>query len=208
MLHHMLNDRVTLVKKDGTLHRENIPALVTKGRVQVHDTTIPIEIGDHLLRKLPNGLVEDYVVDDPVLQSGLGSIEAFYIVHVSRSGQPLAQPQAVIQNITNNFHGANSRVNIHSADLSTNISTEIDVQRIKSFVEQVKPVVGELPKAARDTIVEPLTLLEDEIRSGVPSPPKVKAALESIRSIAEGVAGNLIAAGIVALTTPMLPTIG
>ena len=35
MLDHMLEDRVTLVKKDGAVIREGIPSLVTKGKVQI-----------------------------------------------------------------------------------------------------------------------------------------------------------------------------
>lgn len=96
----IMNDRVTLVKKDGSVAKDEIQCLVTKGQIQIYDPTLPIEVGDHLLRKLPNGLVEDYVVEYPQLHSGLGSISAFYIIEVKRTDTPASQPSTVIQSIT------------------------------------------------------------------------------------------------------------
>ena len=203
MFDDVLNDRVSLVKKDGTIYREDIKALVTKGKVQIHDPKLPIEVGDHLLRKLPSGLVEDYLVEDPVLQSGLASIEAFYIVHVSRTGGQV-QPKSAIQSITAHFHGDNARMNIHSTDNSINTSVNYSVEQLQSFLDQVKPALSGLPKAERAAIEAPLALLEDEVRNGSPSSSKVAEALHSIKSIAEDAAGNLIATGIVGMVASIL----
>jgi hypothetical protein len=189
------------VKSDGSIAKEKIPALVVKGKIQIHDTSIPIEVADHLLRVLPNGLVEDYVVDDPVFQSGLG--QSLYTVHVHRSQLPAAQQRAAIQNITNNFHGANSRVNIASTDNSTNVSGGMDLEKMQAFLSQLKPVIGGLPEPQQTEIKSQLSLLDDEIRSGTPSRSKISAALQSIKTIAEGAAGNLIAAGIVGMLASM-----
>jgi hypothetical protein len=41
VLDHMLNDRVSLVKKDGSVFRQDIRCLVTKGQIQIHDATLP-----------------------------------------------------------------------------------------------------------------------------------------------------------------------
>ena len=56
VLDDMLEDRVTLVKNDGRIEREEIPSLVMKGKVQIHDSSLPIEVGDHLLRIFQMGL--------------------------------------------------------------------------------------------------------------------------------------------------------
>jgi len=197
MLDDMLEDRVALIKTDGTVTREEIPSLVMRGKIQIHDFTLPIEVGDHLLRKLPNGLVEDYIVEDPVLNSGLGV--KYFTVHVSRSKSEPAPRQATIQKITNHFHGANSRSNMNTTDNSTNISGEVGIGSLRSFLEQVKLTIGSLPKEQQAAIAIPIALLEDEIKNGTPTPSKVAAALQSLKSIAEGATGNLVAAGIVGL---------
>ena len=206
MLDHMLNDRVTLVKEDGTINRDSIPSLVTKGKIQIHDATIPIEVGDHLLRKLPSGLVEDYVVDDPVLHAGIGTVKAFYIVEVTRSSQPTAQPQSVIQSITNHFHGSNSRVNINTTDQSINVSSNVQMERIQPFLDQVKALESALPAEVRTEIAPSIALLETELRSGNPSQAQMIGALSSIKNVAEGAMGNLVASGIVALAASLLGT--
>jgi hypothetical protein len=204
MLDHLLNDRVTLVKSDGEVRRSDIPSLVSRGSIQIHDSTIPIEVGDHLLRELPNGLVEDYVVDDPVLQAGIGSVKPFYIVHVSRSNRPAAQANVAIQNITNNFHGSNSRVNINSTDQSTNLSSNIGIESVKSFLDQVKASASALPAATAAEIAPDIALLEAELRSETPSQERISSALSSIKNVVEGAAGNLVASGIGALATALL----
>lgn len=198
------SDRVTLVKPDGTVERENIPAIVTGMKIQVHDPKLPVEMGDHLLRTLPSGLVEDYIVNDPQFHAGLsGHIEGFFIIHVKRSGLPASKPQSAIQNITNNFTGANSRVNINSTDMSTNVSFKVDMNQLKAFVDQLKPLMPALPEAHRSAIGEPLARLEEEVRSPMPSHAKIGAALHSIKTIAEGAAGNLVASGIVGMITAL-----
>ena len=62
MLRDFNKDRITLVKADGQVAKEDIPALVTGDMIFTADQSLPLEVGDHLLRELPNGLVEDYEV--------------------------------------------------------------------------------------------------------------------------------------------------
>ncbi len=199
----MMNDRVSLVKKDGSVFKEDIKAVVSKGTIQIHDPKLPIEVGDHLLRKLPSGLVEDYLVDDPVLHSGLASIQAFYVVHVTRSGGQV-QPQAALQSITAHFHGDNARMNIQSIDNSTNTSANCTIDELQSFLSQVKPVLSGLPEDQRKAMAAPLAQLEEEAQRENPSRSRIATALQSIKTIAEGVAGNLIAAGIAGTASAML----
>jgi hypothetical protein len=203
MLEDVLNDRVTLVKADGTVERENIPSLVTSGKVMIQDTSVPLEVGDHLLRKLENGLVEDFVVDDPVFQQGVGGIKAFYNARVSRSGSPTAKYETAVSQITNNFHGANSRVNIGSTDNSTNISATITSERIREFIDQVRLVMGALPANYAEEIKAPLELLEMEAEKSEPAQMNVRGALQTIKTVAEGATGNLVASGIVGLISSM-----
>lgn len=199
----MLNDRVTLVKKDGSVVKDNIKCVVTSGKIQIHDAMLPIEVGDHLLRKLPNGLVEDYIVENPQLHSGLGSIKAFYIVDVRRTDAPAAQPATIIQRITAHITGANSRLTI-GTDNSVNSNTEISGLQVASLLEQLKPSLAALPEAQRTKIAEPIKLLEGEIHSGKPDQSKLRSGLLTMKSIAEEAAGNLVATGVVAMIVHML----
>ncbi len=199
----LTNARVTLVKADGTVFKENIAATVSGNRIITFDATLPLEPGDHFLRQLPSGLVEDFVVVDPGFHETLGSIPASFQAHVRRSDQPTAQPQTVINNITNHVSGTNARVNINSIDKSNNVAA-IPVLKLAGLLDQMKPAVEGLPEPQRIAIAEPIALLESEIRSGNADPPTVHSALQSMRSIAEGATGNLVAAGISGLIGQML----
>ena len=199
----LMRDRVTLVKANGTVARENIQAQVSAGKIITFDADLPLEPGDHFLRSLPSGLVEDYVVDDPNFLTGGHSIPSSFQSKVRRSQEAVASPQQVIQRITNHFHGDNSRVTL-GTDNSVNIVKKLQPLAVAELVEQIKPYVGSLPEPQRTEITVPLKLLEDEIKSGSPEPSKLHGALRSIVTITESAAGNLIAAGIQALITKIL----
>ncbi|ATF04077.1 hypothetical protein PhaeoP75_04478 (plasmid) [Phaeobacter gallaeciensis] len=121
MFEGMLNDRVTLVKKDGTVAKENIHAMVQPKTIFMDDATLPIEPGDRLLRLLPSGLVDEYIVNEPGFYSGLRGMKAHFQTKVKRSDAPAAQPSTII----NNIQGNNARVNINSTDNSQNLAMEI-----------------------------------------------------------------------------------
>jgi hypothetical protein len=113
----MMRDKVTLVKKDGTVFRCDIPAAVSTGQITTFAKDLPIEVGDHFMRKLPSGLVDDYIVSDPGYHSGIaGAIQPHYQVKVRRSDASAATPQTIIASVI----GENARVNIHTTDNSSN----------------------------------------------------------------------------------------
>jgi hypothetical protein len=198
----MMRDKVTLVKANGTVARENIQAQVSAGQIITFDADLPLEPGDHFLRFLPSGLVEDYVVEDPNFMTGIHGIPASFQSRVHRSREAAAPPQQVIQQITNHFHGDNSRVTF-GTDNSINVVNQLPTA-LADLVEQIKPHVNSLPEPQRTEIAAPLKLLEDEIKSHSPEPSKVRGALRSILTTIEGAAGNLIAAGIQVMITKYL----
>lgn len=167
-----------------------------------HD--LPLQQNDHLIRALPSGLAEDYVVVDPGYHAGTSGIPSHFQAKVRRSDAPVAPTQSVIQNITNHFHGDNARANINSIDNSTNTSTKISTLKLASMLEEVRPYIASLPEPQRTEIVAPIELLEAEVRSGSPDQSKVGAALTSLKTVAEGAAGSLVASGIGALAANML----
>ncbi|TAV04553.1 hypothetical protein [Rhizobium ruizarguesonis] len=200
----LARDKVTLVKADGTVIREGMKAQVSPGQIITFETDVQLEPGDHFIRVLPNKLAEDYVVIDPGYHAGLSVIPASYQAQVRRSDAPAAPAQTVINNITNNVHGPNSRVNINSTDNSTNSAVNVSTLRLAQLLEEVKPHIGNLPEPQRSEIVAPIDLLEGEVRSGKLNQSKVRTALTSIKTIVEGAAGNLVASGIGALVGNML----
>jgi hypothetical protein len=110
-----LNDRVTLVKADGT-RVENIPADVQPKMIFIDDASIPVEEGDRLQRTLPSKLVESYVVLDRGFYSDAGGFGDHYQIQVRKETAITAMPHANVFNL----HGPNSRVNIQSTDHSSN----------------------------------------------------------------------------------------
>lgn len=177
MLSDLLNDRVTLVKVDGHVEREDIPSFVTAGKIMIQDETVPLEVGDHLVRRLKNGLAEDFVVEDPVFQSSVGGIDAFYNARVRRAGTPATQYQTVIKNITNNVSGPNARVNVNSTDNLTNTSY-VTSEKLHGFLDQVIPVLGNLPEAERELMAEQIAVLQLEANNSEPAQMKVMGALQ------------------------------
>ncbi|OAE46821.1 hypothetical protein A7J57_12095 [Agrobacterium tumefaciens] len=201
----MMNDVVTLVKKDGTVVKEGIKAQVSKGSIITFDASLPIEPGDHFVRIQQSGLAEDYIVIDPGYMSGMGGragIPNHFQSKVRRSDAPVAPPSTII----NNIHGPNARVNINSVDNSTNTNTTITIQplEVASLIEKIKPHLAALPEDTRTQMQLPIELLESEIRSGKPNSSVLVEGLKSMKVIAEGAAGNLVAAGIGAMIGPML----
>lgn len=201
MLSDFNNDRVTLVKADGTVAKEQIPALVTGKKILTSDKTLPVEVGDYLLRNLPNGKVEKYEVINPTYYD-LGP-DAHFQIDVTLAGSPQAQA-AVVQGITNNFNGPNSRVNINSTDNSINVSADFSSKQLHDFVEQVRPVLSQLPEDSQQIIEAQLVTIEEEADKSTPTKIRVLPALEAIKSVAEGASGNLVAAGIISLIGPLL----
>lgn len=201
VLHSLLGDRVTLIKKDGTIVRSDIPATVSTGQITTFVADLPIEVGDHFLRKLPNTLVDDYIVTDPGYHSGIaGAIQPHYQVKVRRSDAPAAPPQTIVANL----HGPNSRMNMNSTDNSVNVVSGIRSEQLPEFIAQVRASISVLPTERQEALAEPLAALEAEAHSSSPSQSKIQSALLMIRRIAEGASGNLLASGIVALIGRML----
>lgn len=70
-------ENVKLIKQDGTLI-EISEVFFGKGTALIEDVTIQIEEGDYIIRSLPNGLQENYMVTDNGYFGGSGGIPAHY----------------------------------------------------------------------------------------------------------------------------------
>ena len=114
-----LTDKVTLVNKDGTTHK-NVPAGVQAKLILIADASLPIEAGDEIKRLLPSGKEETFVVTDPGFYQQFEDIPAHYQVKYQR-GDAARKGRAgsVTVKVTG---GDNTRVNIGSVDQSVNYS--------------------------------------------------------------------------------------
>jgi len=115
----MKRDTVTLIKRDGKTY-DGIRANVQTAKIFTANADAPVEEGDTILRVLPNGLEERYIVLDRGYYSESAGWPARYQIKVRKETVLDAQPSP---QVTYNLHGPNSRVNNQSVDFSTNTVT-------------------------------------------------------------------------------------
>jgi len=117
------SDKVSLVKQDGT-RIDDIEANVGKN-IYIADISLPIEEGDSLIRALPNGLEEVYIVVDrgytsvPREMLSAGDLREYYYVKVRK--QTAMSERRPSGTTIYNLNGENARVNIQSHDASVNV---------------------------------------------------------------------------------------
>jgi hypothetical protein len=118
MFRGFMNDRVTLVKKNGQRF-ENLPASVQPGLILTQDPNIPIEDGDEFERRTLSGIIETFLIVDAGFHQPFHHISAHYQSKIRKNtpGQLSAQQPQIVYNVS----GLNARVNIQSTDSSTNV---------------------------------------------------------------------------------------
>lgn len=126
-------DDVTLVKQSGD-RVEGIKAMVkpAENLIRVLAEDAVIEDGDTLLRHLPNGVTEDYLVLNSGYKEKPGGLPAEYYAQVEKRTalKPSSSPHNAVYNVT--ISGPGSRFNLNSNDLSVNV---IDVNPDQLFKE-------------------------------------------------------------------------
>ena len=114
-------DKVTLRLSDGS-QRDNVHAQFTrKGTILLPSEDLPVREGDVVLRKLPNGIVDEFEVAHVDFQHGHGDLPPITTLTARKRGSRLGGHQPRVQNVYN-VSGANPRVNVNSTDNSTNVS--------------------------------------------------------------------------------------
>jgi hypothetical protein len=114
------NEKITIERQDGSRH-ENVAAMVSDKMILIPDVNIPIEPNDAILRQIPSGLVERFIVTEHGYHSGMSGpgitgIQPHYRVRYRREGKESPGNPGYVVHVT----GENSRVNIHSTDNSSN----------------------------------------------------------------------------------------
>lgn len=82
----MMRDKLTLIKQDG-IQIEGIKGNVQQNKIFIPRDDVSIETDDEIIRAMPNGKVECYIVIEPNFYMGQGSIPSGYQVEVKRKTQ-------------------------------------------------------------------------------------------------------------------------
>lgn len=131
-----MNDRISIIKADGSIVRDELAAICVGSEIIIADVHVPIEVNDRILRKLPNGLVEEFFVVDPqLIFIGPNDPHNHFQVKVRRSSMPVTTSQTIV----NNFNGDHNRVNVNSVDNSNNQSSRLELtQALDKLLNQVR----------------------------------------------------------------------
>lgn len=149
-LNKLMNDRVTLIKKNGDWF-DNIPATVQSGMIVTTNPMIPIEDGDRFERRLPSGIVESFLIVDAGFHSKFHKIPAHYQSKVHKETALISSGGGSAK-VVYNLIGPNTRVNIQSADSSTNV---VNIESSTLFDEMKKAIVESIQdELTRSRLVE------------------------------------------------------
>lgn len=131
-------DIVKLIKKSGDII-ENISANVQPGLICIDDEKVPVEDGDTIERKLPSGIIEQWIVTEPGYYGAHPGFPA-YQCKVKKASQII---QSKSQQIIYNVNGANAKVNINSTDNSTNNVTVNPSELFDKLTDLIKVNIGD-----------------------------------------------------------------
>jgi len=136
MLEDLHADNVIIQKADGH-HCGPVAASVLKGTIYFPNANVPIEMGDILIRKMPHGADERYVVIDPgFTPSGIIGMPDTFQTEVRREG--VLNPPQSSATINYNINGNNARFNLNSTDNSMNVVIESSEGLFEDLRAQLK----------------------------------------------------------------------
>jgi hypothetical protein len=187
------NETITLVKQTGD-QIENIRATMGTGNktITFASEDLQVDDGDTILRHLPGDRIEEYRVIDSGFSPEFHGIPAHYECEVEKTTalRPSSNQDSVVYNVT--ISGTNSRFNLHSYDLSTNL---VDVDPDRLF----KELRGAVARDVEDEIKQQEILRQvSELKKTRGTPQFVEVYQQFISSTADHM--TIIAPFIPALT--------
>lgn len=203
---------VTLMKVNGDLcHgiRVNLQSSVNKLLTQAFD--IPFEEGDFIERELKNGIKEKYIILKINYSTNVINMDIEKVTDLTKNrGEKIMEERERIVNNTNNFYGEATGIQIQQGTNNSlqeqTITQEFNYAKVKEVLEQIKKYdsmfdeeYGEKAPELRNMIEEIEVLLQKR-----ENPSKIKMVLTEIKNLSIGIAGSLIASGILATIAPIL----
>jgi hypothetical protein len=101
------------------------------------------------------------------------------------------------------FTGNVGEISGHATIVSEEVAAKLDLNEVLRFAEQLREL-RDLPDSSSSAIREQANELIVELGKPEPTDSRIRGILQSIRAIAEGTAGNVIAAGVIQLATKLL----
>ncbi len=188
MLDHLMQDTVSLLKKNGT-ETKGLKASVRGSKIVILPPVknkLLIEPEDLIHRTMSNGAEETYRVIDPGFKEGLpGHIQAHYQMEVRKLGiQETKEAVQSIQSITYNIVGNNARINQNSIDNSAN-KVHINSTALQN-IEMLRAEINQLhiSEEERTEIVECIDAIEEQFKSGNPKKTIVSRLLKMLPDVA------------------------
>jgi len=190
MFDELMTDNLTLRKRDGRVFEKIRACVGGKGGILMEDVRLPIEAGDRLARNLPNGLSEEFIVDDPGFNGGLGDVAAHFQVKVRRAVPEKRSPPTV----HNVFYGPVGGVAQNSEHFSQIVSIGVPSQDFAKLVTELTAHLNELNLDAQQKrrAEAQIATLKVEL-AGNPDPMIVRQAGRTLRNVLEGAIGSLLA---------------
>lgn len=203
---------VTLIKANGDLYhgiRVNLQSSINKLLTQAFD--IPFEEGDFIERELKNGIKEKYIILKINYSTNVINMDIEKVTDLTKNrGEKIMEERKRIVNNTNNFYGEATGIQIQQGTNNSlqeqTITQEFNYAKVKEVLEQIKKYdsmfdeeYGEKAPELRNMIEEMEVLLQKR-----ENPSKIKMVLTEIKNLSIGIAGSLIASGILATIAPVL----
>lgn len=203
---------VTLMKVNGDLYhgiRVNLQSSANKLLTQAFD--IPFEEGDFIERELKNGIKEKYIILKINYSTNVINMDIEKVTDLTKNrGEKIMEERERIVNNTNNFYGEATGIQIQQGTNNSlqeqTITQEFNYAKVKEVLEQIKKYdsmfdeeYGEKAPELRNMIEEIEVLLQKR-----ENPSKIKMVLTEIKNLSIGIAGSLIASGILATIAPIL----
>lgn len=113
----------------------------------------------------------------------------------------------VTYQVTNNIGSMqNSQLQQDSPNATQSLTVNMDLNQLAGFIETLKGQIEGLPlnSIEKDELCAEISTIEHQIASPKPKPVIVKESLKTVRSILEGIAGSMIASGLLTQLTAFL----
>lgn len=201
---------VKLVKVNGEIYegiKVNLQSTVNKLLTQ--EFSIPFEEGDCIERELRNGIVEKYIILKINQSRNVINMDIQKDTDLTKGEKNMSERQKIINN-TNNFYDKVTGVQIqqgtNNLSQEQTVMQEFDYDKLTKILEQIKKYdstfdneYGEKAPEIRSKIDEIETLLQKR-----ENPSRIKILLADIKNLSIGVAGSLIASGIISLVSAIV----
>jgi len=203
MFNQLMTDKVTLMKNNGNRY-ENIRSNVQTKLIFIDDATIPIEEGDKLIRILPNTLEEVYIVVDRGFFSGMRGMKAHYQVKVRKENINIDEYSNSRHTSVNNIYGNvnNSQIQQNVKNSSQKMSVNEEYEKKVELIKYISILKENIDKVGLESdklsvIAKSVEIVESELEKSKSKSETINECLGTIRNVLQGVAGSLIASGLI-----------